>query len=58
MPIALLIVFLIPSSMILEATVTGTQVELCENTLKGHYTLKGDDRCPDGNWSNIIKAPK
>ena len=59
-PIIIAVMLAVPSSMVLEATVTGTQKELCENTLKGKYVpaYPPQDVCPGGNWSNTIKAPK
>jgi hypothetical protein len=59
-PILIALLMAVPATMVVEATTTGTQKELCENTLKGKYVpaYPPQDVCPGGSWTNIIKAPK
>lgn len=37
------------------SVVTGTVPQLCAK-LKGTYTPTGVDRCPDGQWRNLISG--
>lgn len=59
-PIIIAVMLTVQGSMVIEAVATGTQKELCEDTLKGKYVpaYPPQDVCPGGSWTNIIKAPK
>jgi len=51
----LAVVFTVGWFIAFGSVVTGQVPELCAK-LKGTYTPTGPDRCPDGQWRNLVQS--